>query len=251
MKTLVTGCLMAITFSVSYAQKEYPVCEKTFFKSGQVSTEKCFDKENRFGKAYAYTKSGKLIYEKGLRKIAGHESVYFTFYPGGAVKKAEWSSAPDAGIQWYNSTDEFSEDGTLINHTENNYDDYLRVTTPFTPKEKDTVVTLKEKKADTLISTKKKVEVWFLNHTYYPVIIHASGKNNLSIAEQKVYPGDSTRLLQYDFTTKNFQPEKKYNFQIHSANKANEESPFIRKTQYKILSNQNRAFFYTIENKSK
>jgi hypothetical protein len=73
---------------------------------------------NGLAKQLHTNKTGNVIYEKELRTIGGHASVEFTFYPNGALNKASWSSAPDAGIQWYNSTDIFSEDGKLVSHTE-------------------------------------------------------------------------------------------------------------------------------------
>ena len=242
--------LLSIFFvQFSYAENDYPNCEKTFFKSGELSTKKCYDKDNRFGKAYAYTKKGKLIYEKGLRKIAGHESVYFTFYPSGAVKKAEWSSAPDAGIQWYNSTDEFAENGTLTSHTENNYDDYLRVVpTYIVPK--DTSSKNSTTKYDSVIIKPKQVECWFVNHTYFTISVKVIDKKNKQEINQKnIKAGDSIKVGTYDYTAKNFEPVRKYLFDIQSANNTTEQKPFVKTIKRKRLLNKNDAFYYIIENK--
>src|ERR1041385_8977966 len=73
--------------------------------------------------ACAYDQAGDKIYEQELRNFAGHSPVWFTYYENGAVKKAEWSSAPDAGIQWYKNISNFSDSGTLLNSTDHNYDD--------------------------------------------------------------------------------------------------------------------------------
>lgn len=101
----------------------YSDCTYSYFKpSNKISTSICYDKDNRWGKAIAYNINGKIIYEKQLRKVAGHSSVTFSYHPNGAVAKAEWSSAPDAGIQWYKSIHEFSETGELINQTEWSHD---------------------------------------------------------------------------------------------------------------------------------
>lgn len=88
-----------------------------YFTSGELSTLIVYE-DSQKGKAKAFDKSGEVIYEKRVRKYAGHASVHFTHYKSGAVKTAQYSSAPDGGIQWYKSTTEFAEDGTVTNETE-------------------------------------------------------------------------------------------------------------------------------------
>lgn len=140
MKILFASILVAFTCASTLAADYKYHCEKKFFKTKQLSTQKCYDKDKRFGKAIAYNKKGVVIYEKELRTIAGHASVYFTYHPNGAICKAEWSSAPDAGIQWYKSSDEFDENGKLVHHSEQSYDDRLQLTVPYIVPGKDTVL---------------------------------------------------------------------------------------------------------------
>ena len=106
----------------SAAARDYPNCTNHYFKNKKISTSECYDADHRWGKAIAYNANGAVIYEKELRRIAGHSSVMFSYYENGGVKKAEWSSAPDGGIQWYSSVTTFSEDGTITSVSENDYD---------------------------------------------------------------------------------------------------------------------------------
>src|SRR5689334_2886381 len=97
-------------FSSIVAQHDFPNCQHTYFKNGSISTSQCYDKNNRFGQAMAYNAKGEKVYDRELRKVGGHSTVWFTFYKSGAVQKAEWSSAPDGEIQWYSNITTFAED---------------------------------------------------------------------------------------------------------------------------------------------
>ncbi len=248
-----TGLFLVLAFAATIcrAEKDYPDCEKTYFKSGQLSTKKCFDKDHRFGKAYAYNKKGEVIYERDLRTVAGHASVYFTFHPNGAVKRADWSSAPDAGIQWYHSRDEFSEEGKLTGHTQNNYDDYLQLKVPLI--EKDTVIVIKPVKNDTLITNKKKTEAWFVNHTWYPIIVVTTERRNIRSGafEKKILPGDSIKVVSYNLTVKNNEPFRKYSFELISMDKNDKQQPFVKYISKQVQPSKNVRFYYIVENKSK
>ncbi len=105
------------------AARDYTNCTRHYFKNRKLSTSQCYDADHRWGKAIAYSSKGTIIYEKELRRVAGHSSVNFSYYASGAVKRAEWSSAPDGGIQWYSSVTDFAENGTITSFSENNYDD--------------------------------------------------------------------------------------------------------------------------------
>ncbi len=91
------------------------------FTSGELSTLIVYE-DSRKGKARAFDKTGKEIYNKRVRKYAGHATVHFTHYPNGAVKIARYSSAPDGGIQWQRITTEFAEDGTITRETKEDND---------------------------------------------------------------------------------------------------------------------------------
>ena len=82
-----------------------------YFTTGQVSTREWTDKDGRFGRSRAFKRDGTIIVDHHTRRIAGHASVHFQYHPNGAVSKAEFSDAPDAGIQWYESITTFDDQG--------------------------------------------------------------------------------------------------------------------------------------------
>jgi hypothetical protein len=123
--------LMTIQFCVLRLNaQDFPVCTYKYFQNKKVSTKVCYDKDNRWGRASAYDRTGKEIYSKEVRRVAGHASVLFSYYPDGAVSVAEYSSAPDAGIQWYRSTTWFSQDGKITREESHSNDDLERVSVP-------------------------------------------------------------------------------------------------------------------------
>lgn len=94
------------------------------FSTGQVSTKEWMDKDGRWGRSWAYNKSGEVIFEGQTRRFAGHASVRFSYHPNGGVSKVETSDAPDGGIQWYRSTTTFDEDGKRTGFWEQGHDNY-------------------------------------------------------------------------------------------------------------------------------
>ncbi|MCA1761849.1 MAG: hypothetical protein LC664_02435 [Flavobacteriales bacterium] len=91
-----------------------------YHENGKVSTLSILD-ENRFGSSKAYNKSGKLIYEKPIRRVAGIATVAYTHYNSGSVKTATYTDQPDGGIQWYKGYTWFSEDGVITKEKEDDY----------------------------------------------------------------------------------------------------------------------------------
>lgn len=95
-----------------------------FFSDKKISTIIYYSQWD--GKAQAYNLKGEIIYEKGVRNFAGHASVHFSHYPSGAVKSAHYSSAPDAGVQWYKSDTQFDEQGNITGYFEQSHEGLLR-----------------------------------------------------------------------------------------------------------------------------
>lgn len=58
-----------------------------------------------------YNNRGKEIIHYDLRRFAGHASVYLEYYGNGQISKAEYSSAPDGGIQFWHKIHYFDEQG--------------------------------------------------------------------------------------------------------------------------------------------
>lgn len=188
---------MYITFlfsAMGRAQDRYPACRYSYFKnSRKVSTSLCYDNDGRWGKARAYNKSGKQVYEAELRRVAGHASVEFTYYPSGAVAKAHWHSAPDAGIQWYNTTTFFDQDGNITHVEHNDYDQ--SPTTTLSPRLRETVPVKQETVKCAVIYV---TEGWFINRCSFPVLITSIRTGGPGERKQAtVNPGDTLKGLEY------------------------------------------------------
>lgn len=118
MKTFI---LLVFCFLTPYifAQKMDTI-EVVRFKNGEISTIKLSNQ--REGIAKAFNLKGETIYESGTRRFAGHASVEFKHYPNNAVKQANYSSAPDGGIQWYKTETFFDEQGNITHVNDLSYD---------------------------------------------------------------------------------------------------------------------------------
>lgn len=122
---LITGLFL---FTHAYSQYKEKRVEKPegifvycFHKNGKVSTEEFHNTASDYmsqGYAKAFNKEGKEIYAETTSRSGLISSVHFTYYESGAVKKAEYSSHPDAGIQWYRKMTEFDEEGNITNVVE-------------------------------------------------------------------------------------------------------------------------------------
>jgi len=115
----------------------------------------------------------------------------------GGVKKAEWSSAPDAGIQWYHSSTSFSEDGKITHEEHQSWDDNPGTTIRRNPQKQfelpSPVVAPKQEEvkcAEIWVS-----EYWVRNTTPYSVLVTASRKgNNAETHTATLKPRQSLKL---------------------------------------------------------
>jgi hypothetical protein len=189
------GAISVVCHVCAAQEKAYTHCTKTYFKgTKQISTSICYDADDRWGIAKAYNREGKEILSQQLRKIAGHASTHFSYYPNGAVQKAEHSNAPDAGIQWYRSTTTFSPEGEVTGYWEDGTDDHGHPTLRYTlrhpaQEEKEPPQQIVVPCAVVYVS-----EAWFINTTRYAVRV--TGKYTGSIADKPTIllaPGDTLR----------------------------------------------------------
>jgi hypothetical protein len=130
MKALLSILVICVIFG-SAAQKE-EIIHHHKFPNGKTSTI-CVIKDDREGYAKAFNFKGEEIYHRYIRRFAGHASVHFQHHPNGMVKKAEYSSHPDGGIQWYRSYTHFDEQGNITSEIEDNWDTRVTVPTHFRP----------------------------------------------------------------------------------------------------------------------
>lgn len=91
------------------------------FSTGQLSAKEWTDAQGRWGRSWAFDPQGRVIFEKQTRRFAGHATVNFRYYPNGAVSRADYSEMPDGGIQWYESTTTFDENGVQTGFREDGY----------------------------------------------------------------------------------------------------------------------------------
>lgn len=106
-----------------------------YHKNGTISTEEFHSNSTLYmagGYARAFDSKGKEIYYMGTSRSGLISSVIFSYYESGAIKKAEYNSHPDAGIQWYQKVTEFDEDGKVIRESEMRDDYTVTITLPDT-----------------------------------------------------------------------------------------------------------------------
>lgn len=128
MKHILIIIYLTIWSNLTFAQTD--TIHIHYHKNGKVSTISILE-DNRSGKARAYNQKGELIYEKEIRRFAGNASVRFTHHENGGVKSADYTSHPDAGIQWYKSETIFSENGEVI---KTYYQDHYNTDPNYPPK---------------------------------------------------------------------------------------------------------------------
>ena len=191
-KQIVPIAVMLLCSLEMTGQEPYPVCDTRYFGGNRyVSTSICYDKDQRKGVAKAYDLHGKKIYEKEVRRIYGTASVTFSYYENGAVREARYHSAPDAGIQWYNTDTHFAPDGTITAEEHNDYDMLNHLRAP----EREAPAIKENKKSETAYCAFPfTTEYWYVNCTRYPVIAVAQRKgNSRDLKATVLQPSDSAK----------------------------------------------------------
>ncbi len=207
--TLLALCILYVV--AAYAD-DYKKCTYHYFKGKKVSTSECYDDAHRFGKARAYNMQGQVIYEKEIRTVGGSSHVEFSYYDNGAVKKASWHSAPDGGIQWYNTVTTFSEDGKVTGETENNYDHSPVQTMQRYPGDKGK----KDSAHTAYCAVIYASEFWYVNTTRYTVIVTADrGAEHYSLT---LKPGATAKGGQLILAEQFDDPSRYYKFSVMPAN---------------------------------
>jgi len=191
MRVVLIGILMGLV-TPALAQRPQTGCVYTYFqKTKRVSTSICINPDGREGQALAFDRNGKEIYRGHERRFAGSEGTHFSYYPDGAVRKAEYHSAPDAGIQWYRSVTEFSPEGVVTNFWKDSHDDRVTILAPL----ENPSPTVKPPQPETVACAPIWVsEAWFINGSRYAVRV--TGEYTGSIADPRqvlLAPGDTVR----------------------------------------------------------
>lgn len=113
-----TICAQINCLEESTKEKEVKKC---FHENGNISSLEEWDKEHKWGKLTVYSANGKKIQDWELRKIHGIAKAELEYHKNGQVSKVAYSSAPDAGIQRFESVYYFNQEGKLTNTEKNDY----------------------------------------------------------------------------------------------------------------------------------
>jgi hypothetical protein len=111
---VVLACLYLPSFgqlNCTTKQTQDSIVTTCFHRNHNPSTIERWNSAKTWGNMTGYDSRGKQIFHHDLRRFAGHASVYLQYHPNGQVRKAEYSSAPDGGIQFYRIIQEFNEQG--------------------------------------------------------------------------------------------------------------------------------------------
>jgi hypothetical protein len=187
--------LFILIHQVIFAQK-MDTLEVVRFKNGKISTVKLSNQ--REGVAKAFNLKGETIYESGTRRFAGHASVDFKHYPSGAVKQANYSSAPDGGIQWYKTETFFDENGKITHVNDLSYDKMMKPSYIIEPVYNPTMEQNLKKQAEQKNETAKcanihQNKIIIINHTN-KILEIVKQKDNEKI---KLKAGEKIELFNY------------------------------------------------------
>ncbi|MBP7269590.1 MAG: hypothetical protein KBA16_07910 [Bacteroidia bacterium] len=161
-----------------------------FHQNGKMSTVEWIDRESRFGISYALDAAGKELLRLTTRRFAGHAAVHFSYHANGSIALAEYSNAPDAGIQWYRATYRFDESGNQTGFEEQGHDDFgplprpgIRLLETTSPKQEACQIPV--------------IHSYFIvNPLDFPVLVHFIPKLPSPAARDTafvVYPGESLK----------------------------------------------------------
>lgn len=89
-------------------------CQETYFKSGGRSSQVCRTPETHSGIAKVYDRTGAVSREWTLSTMHVISTLQLHFHTNGAVSKAVYHSAPDAGIQSWTTISYFDTLGRFL-----------------------------------------------------------------------------------------------------------------------------------------
>jgi hypothetical protein len=132
--------LLSLSFQGVSAQLNQKFVEKkegsysyAYHKNGKISTEEFRTNNTQYmaqGYAKAFDNTGVEIYNQPVSRSGMLSSVQFSYYENGAVKSADYSSHPDAGIQWYRKISYFDESGKITSESELSHDMHATIQVP-------------------------------------------------------------------------------------------------------------------------
>lgn len=237
------------------ADDKFGNCKYMYFKNTKkISTQICYDKDNRFGLTQAFNQKGEVIFENHIRKIAGSASAHYEYYPSGAVKKIDFHDSPDAGIQFYNETITFDENGKQTYRNVHKYPDELFTTVPqefVKPPKNDTIKVLPKEIA--VCQAVIQNQVWVKNETKKNIILIVSSNKHPTDFEHFTLKYKSTKLV---FTYRDVQgyanPTNNISFKLFTPQLKKCDSLYNIKIDDEYITNDKtgvRKYFYSINKK--
>ena len=229
------------------AQHEYTNCKYHYNRNGKIASSVCYDRDGRWGKAKAFGIKGELIYEKEVRHVAGTASVEFSYYENGAVKAAKWYSAPDGGIQWYNTTTFFSPEGKIEREEEYNYYDKPTTHTVLT---KEPLVRKTAEPETQRCGAIYVTELWFINNTNYTIRVQVSRRGiPLVDSVTLLKPGDTAKGDEFYMAEQFVDPNEYYNFSVFycGRHKKKKSNLVFYQSTFRILEKTRKRVYYTIK----
>ncbi len=259
MKYHILFLFICTCFHTQSQKSEFPHCNNTYYaKSKLVATSICFDKDDRWGEAKAFDHKGKEIYKRQLRKIGGHASVQFKYHVTGMVKEAYYSSAPDAGIQWYHETTLFNDQGEVIDEHKESHEDLLSpgLTAPIKPKitTHEKKITPDKTKVDSLKPNECAIvynnEIWIKNKTSYLIVAEVIPIKEGAFANKlEIKKGETKKLTTYGNAYSEQLPEDYFKLKAYiPSNKATGTKLRIKSLYFtnKIKSKNSSRYNYEV-----
>lgn len=117
--------LILVLVASDIMSQKWKTTFKRFHKNKRLSTIEIWDKDRRNGQFYCMNSKGDTLAHFHLRRYAGHSSVWSEYYTNGQARKLEYSSAPDAGIQWYRETIYLDEKGIITQRFNQSHEDLI------------------------------------------------------------------------------------------------------------------------------
>jgi len=268
MKTLALILFVLVSFC-SYAQigkKELKTDSGKviihYFQGGKtISTKEWTDAQNAWGTSWAYDKEGKIIYEGQTRNIGGHASVWFKYHSNGGIALAEYSSAPDGGIQWHKSKTSFDEYGTRLSHDEWGHDDDgiypgpgVKITSPTKPYAPDVPLEEPVQKQEVVECQKLFANDFFVvNNTKHAMRAEIKPKHPSPGFKESTYtlaPGDTIKVGTYSMGEVFETPEKHASWILQrvTLKKKKKELRAQFVVNERILNPETKEYYLTIHN---
>jgi len=112
-----------------------------FHQSGSISTIEFNDRENdRYKQFFTFDVNGNKIFEGGHGYRHGGGSLDVKYYSNGCVSSIRSTFQPDGGIQHYDATTYYNEDGTFNRKEDNSWDRMLIHEPLYTPTHQPTKI---------------------------------------------------------------------------------------------------------------